>query len=150
MMEELTRDTDTDVRFDNVKISDTDQDRWGKYVVGFYGITQFAQKALDDLVEMAKNEPKRVRIFFAAMRGREWMYKYQFAEERLQRQLSKAEVANPKDYWNAVIEAVELAQLAADVAHDFKEDLGYFIEPIPDTKIKYQSPTTRAIYMETV
>jgi len=99
---------------------------------------------------MEKQDLKRVKVYYAAMRGREWMYKYQFAERKFQHKLWKDGVCQRDDYWRSVIEAVELADLARDIEHDFKKDLGYFLEPIPDTKTKYQSLTTQAIYMETI
>jgi len=148
MMEEFIEDTDKDVQFDNDKVSEEDQERWGKFVVGFHGITVFARKSLNVLLAMEKQDPKRVKVYYAAMRGREWMYKYQFAERKFQYKLWKDGVCQREDYWRSVIEAVELAQLAADAAHDFKEDVDYFLAPIMDTKPKYCSPTTQAIYME--
>jgi hypothetical protein len=148
MMEELTQDTDSEIQFDNDKVSEEDQERWGKFVVGFHGISIFARKALNVLLTMEKQDPKRVKVYYAAMRGREWMYKYQFADRKFQHKLWKDGVCQRDDYWRAVIEAVELAQLAKDIKNDFREDMEYFTEPIPDSKIKYQSPTTQAIYME--
>jgi hypothetical protein len=99
-------------------------DNWADYVVGLHGVTAEARKALNALARLPNS---RVKVFHAAMRGRAWMYHYQYVTADAWRR-SNGQFCAEGDYWRSVIEAAELAANAKSC----QEEIAWFLEPIPN------------------
>jgi hypothetical protein len=117
-------------------------DNWRDYVIGLHGITAEACKALNALARLPTS---RIEVFHAAMRGRVWMYHYQYASADAGLR-SNGQFCAEGDYWRSVIEAVDLAANAQNC----EEEIAWFLEPIPNGKPASSSPIVIALEMEAV
>jgi hypothetical protein len=117
-------------------------DNWADYVVGLHGITVEANKALNMLARLPASQ---LEVFHAAMRGRAWMYHYQYAGADAERRTNGRFCAEG-DYWRSVIEAAEMAANAKDC----QEEIAWFLEPIPNGKPTSSSPIVIAAEMAAV
>jgi hypothetical protein len=117
-------------------------DNWADYIVGLHDITAEACKALNDLARLPAS---RVEVFRAAMRGRAWMYQYEYASAAAGRHRD-GQFCGRGDYWRSVIEAVDLAANAQNC----EEEIAWFLEPIPNGKPASISPIVIALEMEAV
>jgi hypothetical protein len=116
-------------------------DNWADYVVGLHGVTVEACKALNMLVRLPTS---RVEVFHAAMRGRAWMYHYEYASAAAWHR-GNGQFCAEGDYWRSVIKAVDLAANAKNC----QEEIAWFLEPIPNGKSASSSPIVIAAEMET-
>jgi hypothetical protein len=94
---------------------------------------------------LARLPASQLEVFHATMRGRAWMYHHQYASPDAWRRNSER-FCDDGDYWRSVIEAVDLAANAKDC----REEIAWFLEPIPNGKPTSSSPIVMAAEMEAV